>query len=176
VVSGIGFLGAGLIFREGMSVRGLNTAATLWCSAAIGVLAGAGYLAYATLATAFVVFVNLLLRPIISFINRQPLTSTELEIGYLVSLTCRATDEAHVRALLLQGLVGSGLALRGLESNVLNGSGRVCVTAHLTASQRVDADLEKIVGRLSLEPAVTATSWQAEVRLDSEARSSLEPR
>ena len=40
VVSGIGFLGAGLIFREGLSVRGLNTSATLWCSAAIGVLAG----------------------------------------------------------------------------------------------------------------------------------------
>jgi hypothetical protein len=50
------------------------------------------------------------------------------------------------------------------------------VTAHLTASQRVDADLEKIVGRLSLEPAVTAASWQAEVRLDSEARSPLEQR
>jgi putative Mg2+ transporter-C (MgtC) family protein len=47
VVSGIGFLGAGLIFREGLSVRGLNTAATLWCSAAVGVLAGAGYLAAA---------------------------------------------------------------------------------------------------------------------------------
>ena len=172
VVSGIGFLGAGLIFREGMSVRGLNTAATL-CSAAIGVLAGAGYLAYATLATGFVVFVNLLLRPIVSFINRQPLTSTELEIGYLVSLTCRAADEAHVRTLLLQGLVGSGLALRGLESNDLNGGGRVCVTAHLTASHRVDADVEKIVGRLSLEPAVTAASWQAEVRLDSESRSPL---
>src|SRR6202049_3808827 len=43
VVSGIGFLGAGLIFREGLSVRGLNTAATLWCSAAVGVVAGAGY-------------------------------------------------------------------------------------------------------------------------------------
>src|SRR6516165_4844399 len=43
VVSGIGFIGAGLIFREGLSVRGLNTAATLWCSAAIGVLAGAGF-------------------------------------------------------------------------------------------------------------------------------------
>src|SRR6516164_5942263 len=46
VVSGIGFLGAGLIFREGLSVRGLNTAATLWCSAAVGVLAGAGYPLY----------------------------------------------------------------------------------------------------------------------------------
>jgi MgtC family len=43
VVSGIGFLGAGIIFREGLNVRGLNTAATLWCSAAIGVLAGAGW-------------------------------------------------------------------------------------------------------------------------------------
>src|SRR6201982_1511038 len=98
VVSGIGFLGAGLIFREGMSVRGLNTAATLWCSAAVGVLAGAGYLAYAALATGFIVFVNLLLRPIVNFINRQPLIASELEIGYAVSLTCRAPDGAHVRA------------------------------------------------------------------------------
>src|SRR5215470_17004128 len=89
VVSGIGFLGAGVIFREGLNVRGLNTAATLWCSAAIGVLAGAGYAGYAAIATAFVVFVNLLLRPIGSCINRQPLVSTELEIGYVVSITCR---------------------------------------------------------------------------------------
>src|ERR1700682_3690730 len=111
VVSGIGFLGAGLIFREGLSVRGLNTAATLWCSAAIGVLAGAGFLAYATVATGFVVFVNLLLRPIVRFINRQPLSSTELEAGYLVSVTCRNQDEAHIRALLLHSLVGAGLAL-----------------------------------------------------------------
>ena len=128
---------------------------------------------FATLATGFVVFVNLLLRPVVSFINRQPLVSTELEIGYAVSLTCRAPDEAHVRALLLQGLVGSGLALRGVDSNDVDAGGRVCVMAHLIASNRVDADVEKIVGRLSLEPAVTAASWQAEVRLDSEGRSSL---
>jgi putative Mg2+ transporter-C (MgtC) family protein len=73
VVSGIGFLGAGLIFREGLSMRGLNTAATIWCSAAVGVLAGASYPAYAALATGFVLFVNLLLRPIVIFINRQPM-------------------------------------------------------------------------------------------------------
>jgi putative Mg2+ transporter-C (MgtC) family protein len=42
VVSGIGFLGAGVILRQGLSVTGLNTAATLWCSAAIGTLAGYG--------------------------------------------------------------------------------------------------------------------------------------
>jgi putative Mg2+ transporter-C (MgtC) family protein len=163
VVSGIGFLGAGLIFREG-----LNTAATLWCSAAIGVLAGAGYLLYATLATGFVVFVNLLLRPIVRFINRQPLTATELDMGYVVSVTCRSPDEAHVRALLLQGLAGCGLGLRRLDSTDLDAAGRVVVTAVVTAPHRVDADVEKIVGRLSLEPTVSAARWQAELHLDPE--------
>ena len=47
VVSGIGFLGAGIIFRDGFNVHGLNTAATLWCSAAVGMMAGAGHAPYA---------------------------------------------------------------------------------------------------------------------------------
>ena len=174
VVSGIGFLGAGLIFREGLSVRGLNTAATLWCSAAVGVLAGGGYALYAAVATAFVVFVNLLLRPIVSFINRQPLMSTELEVGYVVSVTCRSPDEAHIRALLLQGLASGGLALRRLDSTDIESSGRVVVTAFLTAPQRVDADVERIVGRLSLEPTVSAARWQADTRITSEGFSTLE--
>jgi putative Mg2+ transporter-C (MgtC) family protein len=169
VVSGIGFLGAGLIFREGLTVRGLNTAATLWCSAAVGVMAGAGYAVYAALATGFVIFINLLLRPIINFINRQPLTSTELEIGYLVSVTCRSQDEAHVRALLLHGLAGSGLTLRRLDSNDLDGA-RVAVTAFAAAPQRIDVEVERIVGRLSLEPTVSAARWQAEFQLDGDGR------
>jgi putative Mg2+ transporter-C (MgtC) family protein len=173
VVSGIGFLGAGLIFREGASVRGLNSAATIWCSAAIGVLAGSGYAAYAAVATGFILFVNLLLRPIVAFINRQPLIAAEIEVGYSVSVTCRSPDEAHIRALLLQGLASSGLVLRRLESNDLEGAGRVAVTALVTASNRVDADVEKIVGRLSLEQTVSAARWQAELHFESEGRQSL---
>jgi putative Mg2+ transporter-C (MgtC) family protein len=173
VVSGIGFIGAGLIFREGLSVRGLNTAATLWCSAAVGVLAGAGFPIYAGLATGFVVFVNLLLRPIVRFINRQPLNAPELEVGYLVSVTCRNQDEAHIRALLLQNLAGARLALRRLESNDLNGTGRVAVAALLTAPQRLDTEVEKIVGRLSLEPTISAARWQADAPSDSERESGL---
>jgi putative Mg2+ transporter-C (MgtC) family protein len=172
VVSGIGFLGAGLIFREGMSVRGLNTAATLWCSAAIGVLAGAGYHFHAAAATAFVIFVNLLLRPIVNFINRQPLTATELEVSYFVSVTCRSPDEAHVRALLLQNLASSGLALRQLDSNDLEDSGRVVVKAFMTAPHRIDTEVEKIVGRLCLEATVSAARWQADVQQQSENQTS----
>jgi len=51
IVSGIGFLGAGAIIRQGLSVRGLTTAATLWLVAAIGMAAGAGYYDAAIIAT-----------------------------------------------------------------------------------------------------------------------------
>lgn len=171
VVSGIGFLGAGIIFREGLNVRGLNTAATLWCSAAVGVLSGAGHAKHAAIATGFVVFINLMLRPIVKFINRQPLVATELDTGYVVSITCRGPDEAHIRALLLGGLASAGLALRRLDSKDLGDSGRVAVTAFMTAHQRVDNDVEKIVGRLSLEPTVSAARWQAVIDIDLEASS-----
>jgi putative Mg2+ transporter-C (MgtC) family protein len=103
VVSGIGFLGAGIIFREGLQVTGLNTAATLWCSAAVGMLAGAGYPLHAALATSFVILVNLTLRPLVRIINRQPITQAETDFHYRVRVVCRNPEEAHVRALLLQG-------------------------------------------------------------------------
>jgi hypothetical protein len=108
----------------------------------------------------------------LSFINRQPLMSTELEIGHLVSVTRRGLHEAHIRALLLQGLAGCGLALGELDSNDLAGTERVVVTAFVTAHQRVNADVEKIVGRLSVEQMVSAARWQADVQFDSESSQS----
>jgi len=160
VVSGIGFLGAGIIFREGLNVRGLNTAATLWCSAAVGILAGGGALSYAALAAAMVVAVNLLLRPLVQRINRQPLASGELQSGYVVNVVCRGENEAHVRALLLQGLSAGGIRLHRLDSSNIEGSDRVEVLAELSADRRSDSVLEQIVGRLSLEPSVTAARWR----------------
>jgi putative Mg2+ transporter-C (MgtC) family protein len=160
VVSGIGFLGAGIIFREGLNVRGLNTAATLWCSAAVGVLAGGGALPYAAIAAAMVIAVNLLLRPLVQRINRQPLNSAELPSGYVVNVVCKGDREAHLRALLLQGLSAGGIHLRRLDSSNIEDSDRVEVLAVLSADRRADGVLEQIVGRLSLEPAVTAAGWR----------------
>lgn len=59
VVTGIGFLGAGVIFRQGFNVQGLTTAATLWCSAAIGALAGFGYYIFSLICAALVISINL---------------------------------------------------------------------------------------------------------------------
>jgi len=133
VVSGIGFLGAGIIFREGLNVRGLNTAATLWCSAAVGVLAGGGALSYAALAAGMVIVVNLLLRPLVQRINRQPLATAETPSRYVVNVVCRGDTEAHIRALLLQGLTAGGIRLHRLDSSNIEDSDRVEVVAELSA-------------------------------------------
>ena len=70
IVSGIGFLGAGVIMRDGLNVRGLNTAATLWCSAAVGALAGAGMFTVASAGTVLVVVVNVALRAVGRVVDR----------------------------------------------------------------------------------------------------------
>ena len=82
VVSGIGFLGAGVIMKEGMNVRGLNTAATLWSSAAVGCCAGADMIAQAGALTVFVLAGNTLLRPLVNAINRIPLDERSAEATY----------------------------------------------------------------------------------------------
>lgn len=71
IVSGVGFLGGGVILREGASVRGINTAATLWCAAAIGTLVGSGFLVQAYVSTLAVVGANLLLRPLVEAFKQQ---------------------------------------------------------------------------------------------------------
>lgn len=61
VVTGVGFLCAGVIMHQGIKIRGINTAATIWCSSAVGVLAGLGLIAWSALVALLVVFANLLL-------------------------------------------------------------------------------------------------------------------
>jgi putative Mg2+ transporter-C (MgtC) family protein len=77
IVSGIGFLAGAVIFREGLSVQGLNTAATMWATAAVGTLSGLGYLWEAAIGAAAVLFVHVVLRPLAQRINREPAAAKE---------------------------------------------------------------------------------------------------
>ncbi|MGE4337548.1 MAG: MgtC/SapB family protein [Pigmentiphaga sp.] len=73
VVSGVGFLGAGVIMRDGGGVRGINTAATLWTAAAVGAAAGADLISEAVVGTLFILGVNIVLRPLANFLDRRTL-------------------------------------------------------------------------------------------------------
>ncbi len=162
IVSGIGFLGAGVILREGTNVHGLNTAATLWCSAMVGTLAGGGFWLPSALAGGFVVVTNLLLRPLVSRLNRRLTMAGDVEAHYTVEVTCRGSEEAHIRSLLLHGLSGAGLGLRRIDSEDIPDTSKVLVVAKAVSATRNDAALEQIVGRLSLEQYVSAATWQVE--------------
>jgi putative Mg2+ transporter-C (MgtC) family protein len=162
VVSGIGFLGAGVIFKEGLSVRGLNTAATLWCSAAVGALAGSGYLVAAGLGTAAVLGANMLLRPVASVINRQPRENTEIETHYRLEITCVGDQENAIRAKLLDALDTESLTMHGLWSEDTDDGRHAEVRADLITIGRQDRLMEQVLRKLSREPGVTAISWQVE--------------
>jgi|ERR1700726_4737913 putative Mg2+ transporter-C (MgtC) family protein len=161
VISGVGFLGAGVLMRTGLSVHGLNTASTIWCSAAIGVLAGSGFFAAAVLGTAFVLIINIFLRPLAEWIGRHSKKESEHTIQYSVQLLCRGRQESRVRTLLIQLLTGSPLILHEVESVVGQDEKNTVIKATLSALDRNDAQIEQITSRLSLERDVVGVSWHA---------------
>lgn len=159
VVSGIGFLGAGVIMREGLNIRGLNTAATLWCSAAIGVLCGMGLLVEAALGAMVILCANIVLRDAALRINRLNVVDTEMEQRYAIHIVCHADDEVHVRTLLLHTLSNMSFTLQSLLSRDLEDNNCLLVSAEILAQSGHQSQLEQIVSRVSLEKSVTSVRW-----------------
>lgn len=71
IVTGIGFLGAGVILKDGVKIRGLTTAATLWCTASIGVLCASGFILEAISGTVIILFSNVFLRYVNKIVNQK---------------------------------------------------------------------------------------------------------
>ncbi|MGX9293927.1 MgtC/SapB family protein [Tsukamurella paurometabola] len=160
IVSGIGFLGGGVILRDGLTVRGLNTAATLWCSAAVGALSGSGMYVPAAIGTAVVIGVNTALRSVGHAVDRAPDTGKEAPSRYEFVAVTRDENEAHVRVMLVQALSRTVFHLQSISS-VDTEDGRVEVRATLAADGRDDRALETAISQLSMEPSVTAVRWDA---------------
>ncbi|WP_409295572.1 MgtC/SapB family protein [Pseudomonas sp. KCJK8670] len=161
VVSGIGFLGGGVIMRDGFNVRGLNTAATLWCTAAIGVLCSLGLLLEASLGSLVVLCANILLRDIAQRLDQhQVVPASEVEQHFEVRIVCRAEDEIQVRSLMLHSLADPGLRLQSLHSEDLADPKRLEVRAELLGNPQAAGQLERLVSRVSLEKGVSAVRWQ----------------
>jgi putative Mg2+ transporter-C (MgtC) family protein len=158
VVSGVGFLGAGAIMREEGNIRGLNTAATLWGSAAVGVAAGTGMLLEAVLGTLFVLSANTLLRPIVNAINRQPLDSESVEVTNTVYVIAERAQQKMVMAQLEKELERSGYPTRDLDIHAF-GEEDVEIEATLAATSVDGEELDALVKRLAALPAVRQAFW-----------------
>jgi putative Mg2+ transporter-C (MgtC) family protein len=166
IVSGIGFLGAGVILRDGLNIRGLTTAATLWCAAAVGSLAGAGMSVVALIGAIAIIGTNTLLRPLSKFVNRRfARVDMEMEEGdarhgdYMFEATSSESNEQRVRALVLQMVDRPEYTLRSVEVRPSKSS-QVKIVASLSSNTAGDSSgLESAVRRISLDPNVTSSRW-----------------
>jgi len=159
VVSGIGFLGAGVIMKEGMNVRGLNTAATLWCSAAVGACAGTDMLAEAALLTAFVLAGNTMLRPLVNLINRIPIDDRNAEATYEVTLL--TTDEAmpEARDLLVERLEAAKYPVGDVKITE-RGNGSVEILATLVSTAVNPKEVDAVIAQMETEEGVLHATWE----------------
>jgi putative Mg2+ transporter-C (MgtC) family protein len=160
VVSGIGFLAGGVILREGVAIRGLVTAATLWCSAAVGVLSGAGFLLPAAIGVAAVLCLHLVMRPMKMRFESWMKAKARTETGYQLRVVCGVGHEAPVRAKLLEAVQGHpALTVRGLHGEPGSRPGERIVTGEVHATQPADATLEGIVAALLATEGVLSAGW-----------------
>lgn len=159
VVSGVGFLGAGAIMKEGGSIRGLNTAATLWCSAAVGACAGAGKLLDAISVTILLVGINLTLRPLSRWIDLRSAMLSRAGHHYRFMIVCQREDEQAVSSLLVRALASRPLTLRSLRIEQADDRDETAVEAVIEANQRNTIMLEELLAELKADPKVIEALW-----------------
>jgi len=158
VVSGVGFLCAGAIFRDGATVKGLNTAATIWCAAAVGLLTGFGNFMLGLTMTILVTATNAGLRPLTQ--KWHPWTKNQpVDAVYEVRVSCGEFIEEHVRTVLVTAISQAPVRLRAVHCVQIPASGQVELTAEIVTEGDQPREVERIAATLSMEPATRDIRW-----------------
>ncbi len=159
-MSGIGFLGAGAIMKQGANITGLNTAATLWGSAAVGACAGADLIGEAAVAALFVLASNTLLRPVVNRINRRPVQEELSEATYAVHVICQRARQADVRDKLVELLEAANYPVRDVDQHPF-GQSDTEIGATLYATAVEPEELNRVIAALEAFPGVNQAVWNA---------------
>jgi len=152
VVVGIGFLGAGVIFRERTVVKNLTTAASMWVTSAIGLTAGVGDLGTAAAATALLVGVLVALKPLRALIRTQVQKPTR-------ELALRLAPEASVEAVVEAARALDSVTVDAVRVGKVDGCARVALRLQAPAG----TDLESRVASLVARSDITDIGITAEV-------------
>jgi len=145
IVTGIGFIGGGLLFREGAMTRGINTAATIWCSAAVGTLCGLGRVLEAAVAALLLVAANVLLRDLARRLSLRMGMNDSLTEVVSFELECAGPDTARIRGALEQVLRERKGELRAVtETRTAPGFARLTAVAAFE-SPDLRTDIEAVL-------------------------------
>lgn len=163
VVSGIGFLGAGVIMREDGNVRGLNTAATLWGSAAVGACAGADLVLEAMMGALFILIANTVLRPVVDQINRKPIDTLRVEATNTIYVVATRLQQKPALDLLEAELSATQLTMQTLQMHAF-GSDCIQMEATLPAGSVKNDVLDGLVKRLLASALVSQAFWSPNIK------------
>lgn len=163
IVTGIGFLGAGVIMKQGASVTGLNTAATLWSTAAVGALAGAWMWREAVVGAGIIIAGNTFLYPLAARMDRaRSKTGREhVPADYLFEVQCASDAESRVRGLVIAAVTQAEFQLKSLRAMGTTTPNEIALRAEVSAHARDDAVMEETVRALGVDPAVRSVGWTA---------------
>lgn len=154
VVSGIGFLGAGVILRDGSNIRGLNTAATLWCSAAIGTLTALGLIGEAIIGVGYILLSNILLR----FVSRKIMKKINPKAEhYNLIIECDIDKEMVAKNLLIQKLKTQKNVMKNFITKKSDNS--VIIEANLEIINDGIESIDDIINRLCIEQGINSTEY-----------------
>lgn len=166
IVTGIGFLGAGVIMKEGLSIRGLNTAATLWCSAAVGATCGIGAWQIAFIGTGFIVFTHLLLRPLenylikLTFLNSDKSEKQE----YVLKVITPLENEQYARNALLTSLSNPSIKIHSITCTNDEDNDQMEIVVHVFSIGKLDDKIQKITNLLNSDSGISSVSWHSQNR------------
>lgn len=162
IVTGIGFLGAGVIMKDGLNIQGLNTAATIWCSAAVGCLAGMGMFTESMIVTGAIISTHLIMRPISDKLSK--ITSYKKgkkeESFYILTLLCKESMEVQVRSFIVQFLDASDkYLLRSIARKPTEDADVIVIKVKFSTVGRQEDMLESLIHKLTVERGVEQASW-----------------
>lgn len=155
VVAGIGFLGAGVIIKDDKSVKGLTTAATLWCAAAIGILCSANLLFEAAVGTFLILFTNIILRTVNSKINT--LSGNVNYSLYYFTVVCEEKNEAKLIKFIKDIAIKNNASIKSLETNDIE-NGDVKIQLCIMNNSNKNNLSSEIMQKLSERKDVTSIS------------------
>ncbi len=159
VVSGMGFLGAGVILKDGNNIKGLNTAATLWCCAAIGVLCAAGLILEATIGTVFILFANIILRLLARKMDES--LRKKVEETYMLSVGCYKDSRDVVRNTISKNIALGSMHLNKIETHKVDDN-KSLVKAKITVLNTHSHLLEDLINKINLEKGILSIGWDKE--------------
>ena len=145
VVTGIGFLGAGVILKDGQKIRGLTTAATLWCDAAIGTLCAGGAIPEAIIGTILILFSNIILRYINKLINNLSDKKNSLTEYMIIIKTNNQTKE--IREFIKQQLIDKKIT--NYNSSIKNTLKEQIITYSFSIYSKQFLVIEKLIDNIN---------------------------